>query len=657
MKKAFLFVPALLALSISTNVNAFNAYSGKHLVIVAGGDSLSDTGNNGCFTTDCNGIYAKRFDEVFGHGNLKPSKEGGYNYAQGGAEATNTTGNPFNSAEQLKTYFKRTNGKADPNAIYIHWIGGNDLLAALMAGQDNPLKAYSIMQNSANAAAEQITQLVNAGAGLIIAPTVPDLGTTPKLLETVLTTGLEKYQIPKPLINTILQDIHKNINERVIPSGEGRDLALKTLFKTLSQKAGEFGLDPTIVYKALTEGYSEASTGASKLTDAYNSLSDNKISQSNGNILRADINGLLHEVIDNPLVYGVSNNLGYACAVGVTADKCQSDDPGFDASKQFIFSDNFHPSPLAHKILAQYIASIYIAPSQVMTLNHVNRTPVKGTRASLDGHLQQLRNGGNEAGKFGVFGGYTGNRNNSFSLGGDYQLADNFLLGLLYSNDIVERDPTSNFTYSGNAHVATGYALWNIVDNAWLNGDIHYAHMKYDSLTRSIELGGYTQRESGSTKGKQWGARLSAGWDIPVADVVTTSPVIQFAWDKGEVDGYRESGDNSTSMHFSKQDYTSKVGTLGWRVDSKLGRINPYASVQFNHEFGDSQYQLRSAINATQSSFRVDSRKQSKDWRQYTLGANANLFGNIRGFASVTRNDGNSQDPNYNFSLGVNASF
>nr|WP_255711964.1 autotransporter domain-containing protein [Xenorhabdus sp. PB30.3] len=292
-----------------------------------------------------------------------------------------------------------------------------------------------------------------------------------------------------------------------------------------------------------------------------------------------------------------------------------------------------------------------------MTLNQVNRTPVKGTRASLDGHLQQLRHTGNEQGKFGVFGSYTDNRHDSFTLGGDYQLAENFLLGALYSNNKFDRSPVSNFTYEGNGHVATGYALWNLFDNAWLSGDIHYARINYDSLTRSIQLGQANRKETGSTTGKQWGARLTANWDIPVTDIVTTSPIVQFSWDKGDVKGYHESGNNSSAMRFSDQNYTSKVGTLGWRVDTQLGRFNPYASIQFNHQFGDTQYKLRSAILSTKTSFVTDSSKQSKDWRQYTIGANANLFGNIHGFASVTRNEGSSQDPNYNFSLGVSSRF
>ncbi|MCC8365355.1 autotransporter domain-containing protein [Xenorhabdus sp. PB61.4] len=696
MKKAFLFTPALLALSISTISHA-HAYDNLYVF----GDSLSDTGNTKGverFTTDgkTSQLYNEYLAKKLANIELKPSSEKGgtgTNYSQAGSTALKEySERGLGTKEQVNQYLAQHNQQADSNGIYIHWVGGNDLAAALKAGaklkainegifprpkdpKEMPKSPDIIVKDSANAAARQINQLVNAGAGLIIAPTVPDVGTTPELLENVLTGAFNKVGITdQAKIDEKLRKIHDGINLFSTPSDSIRNEILKGALKKIAEEAHPIAKNATEAekeaaekavkktYKALLAGYDEASKGATKLTNDYNNQVEDIINQSNGNILRADINGLLHEVIANPYSYGIQNTLGYACPQGQSSSVCISNkdkdkNPEFNNEMEFLFSDSFHPSPLAHKIMGQYIESIYIAPSQVMTLNQVNRAPVKGTRASLDGHLQQLRSGGNEQGKTGVFGGYSGGRNTTFTLGGDYQLTERLLLGALYSNDNTERSPTSNFSYQSDAHVATAYGLWNVFNKAWLSGDLHYADINYDSLTRSIKLGQATRREVGSTTGRQWGARLTANWDIPVTNIVTTSPIVQFSWDKGDVKGYRESGHQSSSMHFSDQSYTSKISTLGWRVDTQLGRFNPYASVQFNHQFGDTQSKMRSAINSTQTSFVVDSVKQSKDWRQYTVGANANLFGNVRGFASVTRNEGSVQDANYDFSLGINASF
>ncbi|MDC9614445.1 autotransporter domain-containing protein [Xenorhabdus khoisanae] len=675
MKKAFLFTPALLALSINA-VSTAHAYSQVYVY----GDSLSDGGNKGRYTTDQKQIYAEYIAKHITRTNLTNSIAGGTNYAQGGATALkeyNKDGQ--NTQQQVNDYLNKHNNKADPNGIYIHWVGGNDIGAALVAAlkDKDPKKAGEIVGTSAKATVDQIKQLINAGAGagngLMIIPTVPDVGTTPELLETVLTSGinnkLKNKGIPEKEINSLIQgvlkEVHTEINKHEIPNNTARDIALKKVFHEMGLKAEKLitGASAKEVEKELTEGYEAASKTAKNLTDSYNEQINNlikeELSQTNANIMRIDTNGLLREVIANPLIYGFQNTLGYACPQGESAAKCTSKSPGFTGDKKFVFADDKHPSELAQEIVGQLIVSSINAPSQVMTLTQVNRAPVKSALSSLDGHLQQLRSSGNTLGKTSVFGGFTGVRDKTFTLGSDYQLIDNLLLGAMYSNYKEERSPVSNFTYEGRGHIFTAYALWNYYDNGWLSGDVHYSRTKYDSLTRTIQLGEATRRETGSTTGKQRGARITAGWDIPVTNYLTTSPIIQYAWDKGDIDGYRESGNNSSSMNFSDQSYTSKVGTLGWRVDTNLGRFNPYASIQFNHQFGDTKYKLRSGMNTdpTKSSFVQESGKQSTNWRQYTVGVNANLTSKLRGFASVTRNDGNAQDPNYNFSLGLNASF
>ncbi|MBC8953210.1 autotransporter outer membrane beta-barrel domain-containing protein [Xenorhabdus sp. PB62.4] len=673
MKKAFLFTPALLALSINA-VSTAHAYNQVYVF----GDSLSDGGNIGRYTTDQKQIYAEYIAKHITRTNLTNSDKGGTNYAQGGATSIGEYNkDKLSTQQQVDAYLNKHNNKADPNGIYIHWVGGNDLDAAITAAlkYKDLKKAEENVGTSAKATVDQIKQLVNAGAGngLMIVPTVPDVGTTPELLEQVITSGINKElknkSIPQKKINSLIQgvlkEVHTEINKHEIPNSAARDIALKKVFHELGLKAEGLipGASAKEVEKELTEGYEAAKKMAKILTDIYNEQINKQIkeqlSQTNANIMRIDINGLLREVIADPLIYGFQNTLGYACPQGESASECNSGEAEFTKDRQFVFADNKHPSELAQEIEGQLITSSIQAPSQVMTLTQVNRASVKSALSSLDGHLQQLRSGGNPQGKIGVFGSFTGTRDKTFTLGSDYQLIDNLRLGAMYSNYKEERSPVSNFTYEGRGHIFTAYALWNYYDNGWLSGDVHYSRTNYDSLTRAIQLGKATRRETGSTTGKQWGARITAGWDIPVTNYLTTSPIIQYAWDKGDIDGYRESGNNSSSMNFSDQSYTSKVGTLGWRVDTNLGRFNPYASIQFNHQFGDTKYKLRSGMNtdSTKSSFVTESSKQSTNWRQYTVGVNANLTSKLRGFASVTRNDGNAQDPNYNFSLGINASF
>ncbi|MEJ1268160.1 hypothetical protein WDV93_16470 [Pantoea ananatis] len=63
---------------------------------------------------------------------LQPSSQGGSNYAAaGGAVAVPAINPQFNTQDQVARYLASNNGRADPNGLYIHRIGGNDLAAAV----------------------------------------------------------------------------------------------------------------------------------------------------------------------------------------------------------------------------------------------------------------------------------------------------------------------------------------------------------------------------------------------------------------------------------------------------------------------------------------------------------------------------------------------
>ncbi|MGV8000946.1 SGNH/GDSL hydrolase family protein [Photorhabdus temperata subsp. temperata] len=645
MKRSFIFAPGMLALSISAISNA-HAYNNLYVF----GDSLSDGGNNGRYTVDgINGTESKLYNDFIAQQlgiELVNSKKGGTNYAAGGATAVADLNNKHNTQDQVMGYLASHSNRADHNGMYVHWIGGNDVDAALR----NPADAQKIITESAMAASSQVHALLNAGAGLVIVPTVPDVGMTPKIMEFVLSKG--------GATSKDLAKIHAVVNGYPTIDKDTRLQVIHGVFKQIgSDVSGGDAKKAEETTKQLIDGYNELSSNASKLVDNYNQLEDMALSQENGNIVRVDVNALLHEVIANPLRYGFLNTIGYACAQGVNAGSCRSKDTGFDASKPFLFADDFHPTPEAHHIVSQYTVSVLNAPYRVMLLTNANNVPVKGALASLDGRLQQLRNVDNEQGKLGVFGGYSGNHSHTLTLGSDYQIMDNILLGGMISRYQDNSSPADNFHYDGRGYVFTAYGLWRYYDKGWISGDLHYLDMKYEDITRGIVLNDWLRKENASTSGHQWGGRITAGWDIPLTSAVTTSPIIQYAWDKSYVKGYRESGNNSTAMHFGEQRYDSQVGTLGWRLDTNFGYFNPYAEVRFNHQFGDKRYQIRSAINSTQTSFVSESQKQDTHWREYTIGMNAVITKDWGAFASISRNDGDVQNHTYSFSLGVNASF
>lgn len=96
--------------------------------------------------------------------------------------------------------------------------------------------------------------------------------------------------------------------------------------------------------------------------------------------------------------------------------------------------------------------------------------------------------------------------------------------------------------------------------------------MHYEDMCRSVQFGTLTRFETGSTLGKQWGARIIAGYNFPLTFYLTTGPMAQFAWDYSRIAGYSE---DSTAMRFTDRIYPSQLGALGWQSNTRFGMFNP----------------------------------------------------------------------------------
>jgi len=158
------------------------------------GDSLSDAGNvhaltgipgapyyNGEFS---NGpVWAADLAADLGLPALLPSVLGGTDYAYGTAEtggASFDTSNPITDllgpTGQLAQY-QATHPTADPNGLYVIWLGSNDL-SDIPAGS-TPLQVAIDLGTIAGNIDSAIGTLASEGADNFLVVTVPDLGKTP----------------------------------------------------------------------------------------------------------------------------------------------------------------------------------------------------------------------------------------------------------------------------------------------------------------------------------------------------------------------------------------------------------------------------------------------------------------------------------------------
>ena len=117
-----------------------------------------------------------------------PSIPAGTNYAVGGAtSALAAIGGPtqINLPEQVAAYSAFVSGKADPNALYVVMIGGNDVRnAALQGTGDTAIEdGATAVGNGVTAELTAISTLAGEGAKHFLVVNVPNVGVIPEFAQ------------------------------------------------------------------------------------------------------------------------------------------------------------------------------------------------------------------------------------------------------------------------------------------------------------------------------------------------------------------------------------------------------------------------------------------------------------------------------------------
>lgn len=197
---------ALLLLLV---VAAMPSAQGALTSLTVFGDSLSDTGTmagvlealgqpsvtpppyyDGRFS---NGpVYAERLGFPLASALL----DGGTNYAVGGAMTASHVGGPLLTALSLEGQLARFRtdggGVADPDELFILWIGGNDVRHAALGGDS--LAGIDILGDALEVVEFALLDLQQMGARRILVPNLPDLGRTPEFTgDPALAASLSAY--------------------------------------------------------------------------------------------------------------------------------------------------------------------------------------------------------------------------------------------------------------------------------------------------------------------------------------------------------------------------------------------------------------------------------------------------------------------------------
>ncbi|MEW7312865.1 autotransporter domain-containing protein [Buttiauxella gaviniae] len=156
---------------------------------------------------------------------------------------------------------------------------------------------------------------------------------------------------------------------------------------------------------------------------------------------------------------------------------------------------------------------------------------------------------------------------------------------------------------------------------------------------------------SGNDSASADSSLLGIGWNISLPGNITTGPTAKYSWDSSSTGIYNEYGDSAIATRFTDQLWHASISTVGWRLDSSVGYLRPWAQVSYNHQYGENLWKAQSGLRSNTAT------SQDASWMDVTVGADVPIGKNMAAFASMSQAEGLTTGEAYIYNLGVSARF
>lgn len=435
-------------------------------------------------------------------------------------------------------YLPANSFRADPHALYYLTGGGNDFLQGRVTRPDQASAAAGRLVNSVQA-------LQQAGARYIMVWLLPDLGLTPGFNGSPLqpSASLLSAQFNSELVRQL-----RTIDAQVIP------LNIPALLKETFAAPAPFGLavDQDLIATCFT-----------------------------GRGCRENARYGIHSATPDP--------------------------------SKLIYNDAVHPTEAGQRLIADYAYSLLAAPWEITLLPEM-------AHGILRAHQDELRNqwqadwqrigqwraiaaaGGQRQDFDGQRSGAGADGNGlSLNIGGSYRLDEAWRVGILAGSYRQKLEAGNNGSdYKLDAYLGTAFAQYQ-QRRWWADAAATAGRLDYAGLKRRFALGANERQETGDTDGNilAFGARL--GYDIAQqADSIwQLSPFISADYARAKVDGYAESGKNSTALTFDEQRRSSRRLGIGLQGKYQLTpQTQVFGEIAHEKEYEDHAQKLTMALNS-----------------------------------------------------------
>lgn len=556
------------------------------------GDSLSDVGQYGARFTTNPGLTSPEYLAMRYGFTVKPSTEGGTGYAYGGARVTSQGSyNPqaLPVARQIAALLSASGGQLDPGALYLTQAGANDVLfhaGLVSAGTETPAAAQAAVGTAATDFLAQLVRLHNAGARYILVQNLPDIGLAP-------------------------------VGAATGPAGAAAlsGLSVGVFNATLSNGLNAIGFD----------------------------------------VIPVNIQAFFNEVLANPASYGLTNVTTPACtsAAGgtVSALTCTPNRlVSANAPATYLFADLDHPTTAGQKLIAQYEASIIMAPEQIGLLAEAPLAVSAAQGRIIESRTQQPAAG---AGKVSIYGSYEFGKADidttaatigmngdvsSLNVGGDFQASNGLRVGALLGYSENKGDFGSNSGgFKLNETMLTGYASFN--PGPWYVGaSVGAGDLDFKNVHRDISLGETVRSETGRTKGNHIVVRVVGGMNFE-SQTFTHGPIASLSYQKIKVDAFGEAGTDSTSMNFGEQERKSLITSIGYLAAARLGGsmgLTPWVRVAWENERSNDDREVRASLVTMGGSFGLPAYKVDDNYGKVDVGIAAQFNPSLSAFVNYS---------------------
>lgn len=184
-------------------------------------------------------------------------------------------------------------------------------------------------------------------------------------------------------------------------------------------------------------------------------------------------------------------------------------------------------------------------------------------------------------------------------IGGDVLLTNRILLGGELSLGTSHGDFNHNSgDFSRNTIVGTGYMTARLTQNAYVQTALTYGAIDYNKIRRSSTLGS-TAREiaQGKTTGNYSAARIGTGYDIRFKSF-TVTPNAALTYDRVVIDGYKEN-DNVLALAYGNSHYDALRASIGVNIIStNQSKFYPYARISVEKDLKNNDIKAKIGSNS-----------------------------------------------------------